>query len=78
MVKLDDALKTFLIWKGLAHIIMAGYSYITGYIVWHGYHLGDKLTTQQTFLISTAVGVLPVMLNWYMGVMAQTNREPNA
>lgn len=75
MNTLDDAVKTFLMWKGVGHIIMIGYAFIAGFIVWDGYHLGDKLTTQQTFVISTLIGVLPVMLNWYSGVMAMTRRE---
>ncbi len=76
MDRIDDALKTFLIWKGLAHLIMLGYACITGYIVLSAYHLGGALTTQQTFMVSTMIGVLPVMLNWYMGVMSATQREP--
>ena len=68
--RLDEGLKTFLLWQGIAHIVMAGYAGIAGYVVLSAYQLGDKLTTQQTFMVSTIVGVLPVMLNWYMGVMA--------
>lgn len=75
MNSLDDALKTFLMWKGIAHLTMAGYSAIVGYLLLVGFSLGDKLTTQQTFIIGTATGVLPVMLNWYTGVMATTTRE---
>lgn len=75
MNSLDDALKTFLVWKGIAHLTMAGYSIIVAYLLLQGFWLGDKLTTQQTFIIGTATGVLPVMLNWYAGVMATTARE---
>lgn len=76
MDTLDDAIKTFLVWKGIAHSVMAGYSLITGYVVLSAYHLGGALTTQQTFMVSTMLGVLPVMLNWYTQVMAMTAREP--
>ena len=75
MIRLDDALKTFLIWKGIAHLIMVGYCGILAWMLITGFLLGEKLTTQQTFLVSALVGVLPVMTMWYTGVMAETKRE---
>lgn len=75
MNTLDDALKTFLVWHGVAHLCMVGYAGIVGWMLITGFLLGAALTTQQTFLVGTATGVLPVMLNWYAGVMAATKRE---
>lgn len=76
MIRLDEALKTFLVWKGIAHLTMAGYASLTGWMLYRAWEIGAALTTQQTFLVGTMTGVLPVMLNWYTQVMAMTQREP--
>jgi hypothetical protein len=76
VISLDNALKTFLIWKGIAHCIMVGYAGLTGWMLFQAWNIGSALTTQQTFMVGTMTGVLPVMLNWYTQVMAMTQREP--
>jgi hypothetical protein len=73
-----DALKTFLVWKGIAHLVMLGYALLTGFIILSAWRVGTTLTTQQTFMVGTMTGVLPVMLNWYIQVMAMTQRESKA
>lgn len=75
MNSLDDAIKTFLVWKGVGHVTMIGYAGVVGYLLLSGFWAGDKLTTQQSFIISTATAMLPVMLNFYSQVMATTARE---
>jgi ammonia channel protein AmtB len=72
---LDDALKTFLIWKGIGHVVMLGYAILVAWLLVKGFNLGDKLSTQQAAIIATATTMLPMMLNFYSGVMAATERE---
>lgn len=75
MDTIDDALKTFLIWKGLAHVAFGGYMALTFYLVYEAFMLPD-LPVTKAGLVGSMVSVgLPLMLNWYTAVMAATQRE---
>lgn len=76
MNSIDDALKTFLVWHGIAHVIMAGYAILVGWLLVSGFNAGEALTTQQAAIIATATSMLPLLLNFYTTVMAATKREP--
>jgi hypothetical protein len=67
--RIDEGIKTFLSWQGIAHCLIVAYTLLWGYLCWDGYQRGANLTTQQTFVITTLTGVLPIMVNWYTNVM---------
>jgi hypothetical protein len=78
MNTLDDAIKTFLVWKGLAHLAFTGYVAIAFYLVVSAWH-APTLSPEKAALVGSMVSVgLPMMLNWYLNVMAATQREPKS
>lgn len=75
MNTLDEALKTFIIWKGLAHVAFAGYTGLTFYLVYAAFHAADLSPTKAGLVGSMVTVGLPLMLNWYITVMSVTSRE---
>lgn len=77
MDTLDQGLKTFLVWKGLAHLAFGGYVAITFYLVLKAFELGAALTMPQAGLVTTMVSVgLPLFLNFYGQMMVMPARLP--
>lgn len=75
MNTVDDALKTFLVWKGLAHLAFAGYMTIAFYMTVSAWR-APSLSTEKAALVGSMITIgLPMMLNWYANVMAATQRE---
>ena len=78
MDRLDEALKTFLIWKGLAHVSFAGYMALTFWMVYQAFEM-PELPVAKAGLVGSMMSVgLPLMLNWYTGVMASTQGAPGS
>jgi hypothetical protein len=44
--RIDEGIKTFLSWQGIAHCLIVAYTLLWGYLCWDGYQRGANLTTQ--------------------------------
>lgn len=64
-------LREVVAWHWFAHAAFAGYCYLVYDVVLWFRGLPEP-STAQTFLVTTVVGIAPLMLNFYGGVMQRT------